>query len=101
MKAYKHWLKIDGMWDNKQTLKAYQNLINYLSEYPSSKVTIFVPKYSLFNRYICLECSQSYDDLDLDVNSHFDGSLIRLLSKPKDIEQSIRSIADYRNSLTA
>lgn len=95
MKKYKHWLKIDGYWNDNKTQKAYQNLINYLSKYPCSKITVFIPKYSLFHRYFCLECPQNYNDLDLDCNSFFDGSLIHLNCKPSNIDQSKRCFEEF------
>lgn len=88
MKRFKHWLKIDGMWNEVKTNKAYQNLLEYIEQYPDVKITMFVSENNLFHRYFCLECSQSYNDLDLDCNSLFDGSLIHLNRKPANIELS-------------
>lgn len=95
MRNYTHWLKIDGTWTKETTAKAYQNLMDYLNKHPNSKITVFNPSYGfIFNRYIRLECSQSYNDLDLDCNSMFKGSLIRLAQKPKEVEQSKKDFQD-------
>lgn len=40
----------------------------------------------MFNKFFCLECEQKYNDLDLDCNSGFNGSLIRLNRKPSNLE---------------
>ncbi len=87
---YKHWLKIDGMWDTTRISKAYKNLKEYLEKYPESKITSYIPtKGFLLDQYFCLECKQNYRDLDLDCNSMFDGSLIRLKRKPCNIVESV------------
>jgi hypothetical protein len=98
---YKHWLKIDGYWSNEVTQKAYQNLQEYLDLYPEAKITMFLPKYRLFHRYILLECSQNYNDLYLDCNSFFTGSLIRLTSKPKHMVQSRRNFKEHYQAAMA
>jgi hypothetical protein len=101
MRTYTHWLKIDGYWDKETTAKAYQNIMDYLNQYPNSKVTVFNPDNGFtFNRYIRLECYQSYDGLELDCNSMFKGSLIRLAQKPKDVEQSKKDFQSLYNFYT-
>ena len=40
----------------------------------------------MFAIFIRLECEQNYNDLDLDCNSMFDGSIKHLNSKPSNIE---------------
>jgi glycogen synthase len=101
MRTYTHWLKIDGTWSYGTTAKAYQKLMDYLNQHPNSKVTVFTPNYGfMFNRYIRLECSQNYNDLDLDCNSMFDGSLIRLTQKPKDVKQSKKDFQTFYNIYT-
>jgi hypothetical protein len=83
------------MWDKEQTGKAYKKLMDYLNRYPDSKITPFNSNYgSIFDKYFCLECDQSYDDLDLDCNSMFDGSLIRLARKPNYLEHGFKSFED-------
>ena len=77
-----HWLKIDGLWGMPRTLKAWENLAKYLRNYPDSKITVYSSDINLFHRFFRLSCKQSYQDLDLDCNSMFTGSLIRLSRKP-------------------
>lgn len=89
MRRYKHWLKINGKWNNKRMQKAYFNLKEYIDTYPESKITVYNPTNGfMFNKFFCLECNQSYNSLDLDCNSSFDGSLIHLNRKPNNIKQS-------------
>jgi len=89
MKRYKHWLKIHGCWSQKATLKAWDNLNEYLKKYPTAKITVYnLTAGNMFHKFFCLECEQSYNDLDLDCNSSFDGSLIRLTKKPSMLEEA-------------
>lgn len=93
-KPYKHWLKIDGLWETKNIIKAYKNLKKYLTKYPKSKITQYLSNRMMFDRYLCLECEQNYIDLDLDCNSSFDGSLIHLKGRPVMITQSKRTFKE-------
>lgn len=83
-----HWLQIGGIkcsidCENKQ----WQNLKEYLIKYPESKVEIWKKcTGDMFAIFIRLECEQNYNDLDLDCNSMFDGSIKHLNSKPSNIE---------------
>lgn len=81
----KHWLKIHGYWTRKQTIKAWENLMEYIKKYPESKITVYNSETSLYHKFFCLECNQNYDDLDIDCNSSFDGSLIHLNRKPSNL----------------
>lgn len=84
MKKYKHWLKIDGYASD--TDKQYKEIEDYLKEYQDAEITIYQYDYDLFNKVILLECSQSYDDLDINVNSGFN-NLRRLSRKPQNIKE--------------
>lgn len=79
---YVHWLKIDSM-NETQEGKEWLNLKEYKDKYDCN-MTVFYYNNN-FDKIIKLECNQSYEELDMDVNSMFDGSLIRLKSKPKNI----------------
>lgn len=81
----KHWLKIDGRWNQKTTIKAWNNLKEYLQKYPESKITVFNSETNLFHKFFCLECEQNYQELDIDCNSLFSGSLIHLDRKPSSL----------------
>jgi len=79
VRKYKHWLKIDGMWNIDITVKAYNNLKDYIEKYPESKITVYNPTDGfMFHKFFCLECHQNYNDIDLDCNSMTSGSLIHL-----------------------
>lgn len=87
MRIYKHWLLIDGKQRKHLTVKQWNNLKEYQEKYPESKITVYNKKYgSIVDKVICLEVAQNYNDLDLDCNSLFDGSLRRLNRKPADLE---------------
>lgn len=80
---YVHWLKIDLSNETKDG-KEWRNLKEYKDKYDCN-MTVFYYNNSFIDKAIKLECNQNYEELDLDVNSMFDGSLIRLKSKPKNI----------------
>ena len=92
MKAYRHWLKIDGydMEDHKQ----YKIIEDYLKKYPDSEIEIYQYDNDLFNKVIALYCWQDYNNLDMLVNS---GStrLRRLQRKPRGITR-VKSV-EIRN----
>lgn len=82
MKAYKHWLKIDG-YDTEDHLQ-YGIIEDYLKRYPDAEIEVYQYDKDLFNKVVALYCWQDYNDLDIIVNS---GStkLRRLSQKPKNI----------------
>jgi hypothetical protein len=87
MRTYKHWLLIDGMQRQYSIIKQWNSLKEYQEKYPESKITVYNKEYgSIFDKVICLETIQKYNDLDLDCNSLFDGSLKRLCRKPANLE---------------
>jgi hypothetical protein len=79
---YVHWLKIDGT--TLDDAKQYNEVIKYLDKYPNAKALMYRCEYHLFHRIVRLECEQSYNDLDMMVNS-FSNNLRRLRSKPKNL----------------
>ena len=81
-----HWLKIKGTWTGNAIYLAMNNVREYLKKYPGSVVTVYRKEFSLLDRYILLECSQNYQELDLDCNSMTRGSVIHLSKKPKGLE---------------
>lgn len=86
MKTYKHWLLIKGISRPESTRKQWNNVKEFIDKYPESKVTVYNREYgNIFDKLLCLETSQCYNDLDLDCNSFFDGSLNRLDRKPPDL----------------
>jgi hypothetical protein len=85
VRVYKHWLKIDGKL--MDTTKQWNNVKEYLEKYQDSKAKVYLREYGfMFDRFVCLETTQSYDELDLDCNSFSRGSLIRLERKPQGLE---------------
>ena len=91
MEKYKHWLKVDGYARDED--KQYVEIEKYLEDYPESKATIYQYKYDLFNRVVLLQCSQDYNDLEMNVNSGFN-NLRRLSRKPANI-QEVSNFKDY------
>lgn len=88
MKSYKHWLKISWRVSGS---KEWHELRNYIENYPNSKITVFNPVYgNIFTKFFCLECDQSYNDLDLACNT-MSNNLIHLERKPANLEPSKRS----------
>lgn len=81
---YTHWLKIDLSNETKKGIE-WNNLKIYKEKYDCNMEVYYYDNDSFCKKVIKLECNQSYKDLDLDVNSMFDGSLIRLSSKPRNI----------------
>lgn len=93
---YVHWLKIDIRNETKDG-KEWMNLKEYKDNY-DCEMTVFYCKNS-FDKVIKLECDQNYEDLDIDVNSMFDGSLIRLESKPRNIIACKQNIEYFFDSM--
>ena len=85
-----HWLEYGSMRASldKET-KQLEELRNYLRNDPTAKAEGFFKNTGdVFAKVVRLECNQTYDDLDMDVNSLSVGSLKRLPRKPSDIEYS-------------
>lgn len=81
---YTHWLKIDLSNETKKGIE-WNNLKIYKEKYDCNMEVYYYDNDSFCKKVIKLECNQPYKDLDLDINSMFDGSLIRLASKPRNI----------------
>lgn len=88
---YVHWLKIDLSNETKDG-KEWSNLKEYKEKYDCNMNVYYYDYSPLTDKVIKLECNQNYDDLDLEINSMNDGSLIRLKSKPKNITHYGKSI---------
>lgn len=102
MKRYKHWLKIDWRSSGESSWKQWQNLKNYLDKYPDSKITVYNMEYgNMFDKFFCLECTQNYNDLDLDCNSMFTGSLRHLDRKPANLKPSPKDFETLYQIYTA
>lgn len=84
MKKYVHWLKINCYASDED--KQYLEIQNYLNNYPEAKATIYFYDSGSFNKIVKLECSQCYNDLDMNVNS-MGIRLERLRNKPHDITE--------------
>lgn len=87
---YTHWLKIE----NDMVIDVWKNIKEYEEKYDCN-IEIFYRRTNLINKFIKLECNQSYQDLNLDINSMSDGSLIHLLSKPRNIYKYKHSIKEF------
>ena len=85
-----HWLEFDGIRcrvDKKEQQLA--ELRRYMQKYPTTTVKgYWKTTGDMFAKFVRLECNQSYNDLDMDVNSSFDKSLHRHSRKPSNIEYS-------------
>ena len=81
-----HWLQIGGTRvSQKAEDRQWNNLQEYLSDYPESKATIYLKETGdLFCKIVKLECNQNYRDLDLYCNGG-DGSAKHLNHKPNDL----------------
>lgn len=91
MRRYTHWLKVDRYAsDDKKQMEVIKN---YLSAYKDAKATLYFYNSGSFYWIVRLECNQSYNDLDLDVNS-MSTNLTRLCNKPKDIYESKRTFEE-------
>ena len=88
---YVHWLKIDSSNETKEG-KEWSNLKEYKEKYDCNMNVFYYDYNPLTEKVIKLECNQNYNDLDLDVNSMNDGSLIRLKSRPKNVTQYSKDI---------
>lgn len=84
---YTHWLKIE----DDMIKKVWTRLKEYREKY-NCNMAVFYKETNFISKYIKLECNQSYQDLDLDVNSISDEGLRHLSYKPKDICQYKYSI---------
>jgi hypothetical protein len=96
-----HWLRIgDSKLTKQAELKQWENIKDYLEKYPISKTIVYVKNSSdVFAKIVKLECEQSYDELDLDVNSGFNGSIRYLNSRPSDIELCKLQIEHFLSKL--
>lgn len=88
---YVHWLKIN-LSNETSDGKEWNNLKEYKDKYDCNMNVFYYDNNPLTEKVIKLECNQNYNDLDLDVNSMNDGSLIRLKSRPKNITQYSKDI---------
>jgi len=83
---YVHWLKIDLSNETREG-REWSILKEYKEKYDCNMTVFYYDNNPLTEKVIKLDCNQNYNDLDLDVNSMNDGSLIRLKSRPKNITQ--------------
>lgn len=79
---YTHWLRIDL---NNDERKQWEQLKDYWNKYDCSMTVYYYDYNPLTEKAIKLDCNQSYEDLDLDVNSMSSGSLKRVKAKPTNI----------------
>jgi len=79
---YTHWLRIDL---NNDEIKQWEQLKDYWNKYDCSMTVYYYDYNPLTEKAIKLDCNQSYQDLDLDVNSMSSGSLKRVKAKPTNI----------------
>lgn len=91
---YTHWLKIDLSNETEKGIE-WNNLKTYKENYDCNIEVYYYESNPFTMKAIKLECNQSYQDLDLDVNSSFDGSLIRLNNKPKNIKPYNKPIEQF------
>lgn len=92
---YTHWLRIDNQNNEK---KQWENLKDYWNKYDCSMTVYYYDYNPLTEKVIKLDCNQSYQNLDLDVNSMSSGSLKRIKSKPTNISLYNRGISSFFES---
>ena len=79
---YTHWLKME----DDMIEQTWINLKEYKEKYDCN-IEVYYRDTSFINKIIKLECNQEYNNLDLDVNSMFIGSITRLSQKPNNISK--------------
>lgn len=85
---YTHWLKISSPNEKGK----WENLKKFWDKYDCF-MTVYYYDYNPFlDKLVKLDCNQSYQDLDLDVNSLSDSSLKRIKSKPTNSSPYNKSI---------
>lgn len=89
---YTHWLRIDL---NNDEIKQWEQLKNYWNKYDCSMTVYYYDYNPLTEKVIKLDCNQSYQDLDLDVNSMSSGSLKKIKNKPTNITVYNKSIEHF------
>lgn len=89
---YTHWLRIDL---NNDERKQWQQLKDYWNKYDCSMTVYYYDYNPLTEKAIKLDCNQSYQDLDLDVNSMSSGSLKRVKAKPTNITAYNKGIEHF------
>lgn len=79
---YTHWLRINMNTDEE---KQWKNLMDYWNKYDCAMTVYYYDYNPLTEKVVKLDCNQSYQDLDLDVNSMSSGSLKKIKNKPTNI----------------
>jgi hypothetical protein len=94
-----HWLQIGGIKIRSEyEIKQWYHLKEYIEQHEGSKATVYVKTTGdMFARIIKLECDQNYNELDLDCNSCFSGSIRHFNGRPNNIEISKLQL-DYYTS---
>ena len=70
MNRYTHWLKISGITTEKDEKKQYLEIEAYLKAHEGATAEMYFYEFgSLCDRVVKLVCSESYDDLDMMVDS--------------------------------
>lgn len=78
---YTHWLRLDSV----DELEKWQNLKKYKDKYDCYMTVFYYDYNTLTDKVIKLDCNQSYQELDLDLNSLSKGSLKRVKAKPTNV----------------
>ena len=85
---YTHWLKISSPNEKGK----WENLKKFWDKYDCF-MTVYYYDYNPFlDKLIKLDCNQSYQELDLDVNSMSDSGLKRIKAKPTNSSPYNKSI---------
>jgi len=97
-----YWLEYDGIRCSKDKKeKQLEELRQYLRKYPTASAKGFWKTTGdMFAKFVRLECEQSYENLDMDVNSMSSKSLRRHLHKPSNIEYSEITTRDIYESIS-
>ena len=91
----KSLIKSKNKKSSQQRRKQWQQLKDYWNKYDCSMTVYYYDYNPLTEKAIKLDCNQSYQDLDLDVNSMSSGSLKRVKAKPTNITAYNKGIEHF------
>lgn len=88
---YTYWLKIDS-----ENAKFQWNKLKKYNDTHDCSMTVFYYDYNpLVDKVIKLDCNQSYEELELDIDSNKEGSFKKIKARPKNSSPYNRSIYSF------
>lgn len=88
---YTHWLRIDSENEKLQ----WSKLKEYKDNHECSMTVFYYDYNPLIDKVIKLDCNQSYDELDLEVDSKNEGSFKKIKARPTNSTPYNRSIYSF------